>query len=148
MWLCYGVHITMLHGTFVCVLCHSYIEPSLHQLDLFLEIFSWRLVSDKFLSICYVVPPINMQFVSSTHVCTDEWHPTCSQYTLPPQSSPQKGAGSKSQLCSKQSSKGPSPENFMIGYWWLFIMLHVLPRVYHIRVCNSHMGGQYGIGKR
>ena len=36
-----------------------------------------------------------------------------SQYTLPPQSSPQESASSKSQLHSKQSSNGPSPENFV-----------------------------------
>ena len=37
----------------------------------------------------------------------------------PPQSSPQKSAGGKLQLCSKWSSNGPSPENFLTigGYF-------------------------------
>ena len=42
-------------------------------------------------------------------------HPrTCApnQYTLPSQYYPQKSISSKSQLRSKQSSNGPSPENF------------------------------------
>ena len=42
MWPWYGVHITVYMALFVCVLCqpvHSCIEPSLHQLDFFLEIF-------------------------------------------------------------------------------------------------------------
>ena len=36
-----------------------------------------------------------------------------SQYALPPQSSPQKIAGVRSQLRSKRSSKVPSSENFL-----------------------------------
>ena len=48
---------------------------------------------------------------SSVHVC---WQMASnSQYALPPQSSPQKSASGKSQLRSKQTSKGPSPENFL-----------------------------------
>ena len=49
----------------VFVLCqpvHSFIEPSLHGPDFFLEIFLWRLVSVLFdknlLKICYTVPPM------------------------------------------------------------------------------------------
>ena len=49
--------------------------------------------------------------VSSAHVC---WQMASnSQYTLPPQSLPQENASGKSQLRSKQSSKGPLPENFL-----------------------------------
>ena len=43
---CYGVHITVCAALLVCILCqpvHSLREPSLHQLDFFLEIFLWRL---------------------------------------------------------------------------------------------------------
>ena len=42
-------------------------------------------------------------------------------YTLPPQSSPQKKSleWGCMQLCSKQSSKGPSSK-IIYGYWWLF----------------------------
>ena len=36
----------------------------------------------------------------------------------------------------------PSSVTIVIPSKW------VIPRVYHIRVCNSHIGGQYGIGKR
>ena len=36
-----------------------------------------------------------------------------SQYALPPQSSPQESTSGKSQLRSKQSSKVPSPDNFV-----------------------------------
>ena len=46
MWSCYGVHITVCVALLVCILCqpvHSLHEPSLHQLDFFLEIFLWRL---------------------------------------------------------------------------------------------------------
>ena len=47
----------------------------------------------------------------SVHVC---WQMASNnQYALPPQSSLQKSTSGKSQLHSKQSSKGPSPENFM-----------------------------------
>ena len=47
MWPCYGVHITVCMARLVFVLCHpehSCIEPSLHGLDFFLEIFLWRLL--------------------------------------------------------------------------------------------------------
>ena len=42
-----------------------------------------------------------------------------SQYTVPSQSSLQKGTGGKSQLCSKQSSTGSFPKNFLTisGYF-------------------------------
>ena len=42
MWPCYGVHITVCMVLLVFVLCqpvHSCIEPSLHGVDFFLEIF-------------------------------------------------------------------------------------------------------------
>ena len=38
---------------------HSCFESSLHHLDFFLEVFLWRLVCSKFLSICYAVPLMN-----------------------------------------------------------------------------------------
>ena len=47
MWPCYGVHITVCVALLVFVLCqpvHSCIEPSLHGVDFFLEIFLWRLL--------------------------------------------------------------------------------------------------------
>ena len=48
---------------------------------------------------------------SSAHMC---WQMASnSQYTLPPQSSLQESASSKSQLHSRQRSKGPSPESFL-----------------------------------
>ena len=48
-----------------------------------------------------------------------QWMAPNSQYTLPPQSFPQKNAGGKSWLCSKWSSNEPSPGNFLTvgGYF-------------------------------
>ena len=116
MWPCYGVHvhITVCMALLVCVVyqpVHSCIETSLHQLDFFLEIFLWRLFSDKiiFFAICYVVPP--------THLCGMRHPRTCAQTNgiqQPVHSAPSvvparklRRCG-KSQLHSKQSSTEPS----------------------------------------
>ena len=114
MWPCYGVHITVCMALLVCVLCqpvHSCIEPSLHGVDFFLEIFLWRLVSVLFwlINVTRCRPRNCGWWVISARV---HWRmASYSQYALPPQSSPQESASGKSQLHSKQSSKGPFPEN-------------------------------------
>ena len=74
MLLCYRVHITVCMALLGCVLCqpvHSCIETSLHQLDFFLEIFSWKLVSiqNQFLSICYAVLPTHLQLMHHPRTC-------------------------------------------------------------------------------
>ena len=64
-----------------CQPVHSCIEPSLHGLDFFLEIFLWRLDSAFFdtnlLTIllhgaAHVIPIDE----SSVHMCIDKWPPT------------------------------------------------------------------------
>ena len=110
MWPCYGMHITVCMALLVCVLCQpvdSCTETSLHQLDFFLEIFSWRLVSVLF-SICYEVPPTHLQLMRHSHTCAP-----MNGIQQPIHSAPQsESAGGKSQLCSKQSSNEAS-ENFL-----------------------------------
>ena len=114
MWLCYGVHITVCMALLVCVLCqpvHSCIEPSLHGVDFFLEIFLWRFVSVLLIFnnlLCGTAHVIAVD-VLSAHACVDKWCPTTS--TLCPLSLPHKKV--VAQLCSKQSSKGTSSENFV-----------------------------------
>ena len=115
----------------VCVLCqpvHSCIEPSLHMLDFFLEIFYEGLFlfffDKNLLTIRYVVPPTIAVDASFSHVRTDEWLPTAS--TLCTLSLPhKKSANGKSQLCSKQSSNELSTEIFMAigGCFELFMYL-------------------------
>ena len=116
----------------VYVLCqpvHSCVEPSLHQLDFLLEIFFMEtFFFDKNLN-NFVTQAAHTLAVDalSLHMCTN-WLPTAS--TLCPLLIVflQKSSSStcKSQLRSKQSSNGPSPDNFMTIAWWLFRMLHVL----------------------
>ena len=51
------VHITVCMALLICVLCqpvHSCIEPSLHGVDFFLEIFLWRLCECN-----WTVPKVN-----------------------------------------------------------------------------------------
>ena len=77
-----------------------------------------------------------------------------SQYALPPQSSPQESARDKSQLCSKQSSNGPSPENFVtIGgyfdYLWLFVTIGgFIPfQVCHFKIITTRCYSYCRLGK-
>ena len=103
------------HGTSCFVLCqpvHSCIEPSLHGLDFFLEIFletcfcSFLIIIFSNL-LCGTAHIIAVD-ASSAHMCIDEWCPTAST-TLPPQSSPQKIS------CNYAQNKKdrPSSENFL-----------------------------------
>ena len=95
MWPCYRVHITVCMAL-PCVLSqpvHSCIGTSLHQLDFFLEIFYGDLFLfffDKisFFQLLCGATHILIIDVSSSHVCTNEWHPTAS--TLCPLSLPNK----------------------------------------------------------
>ena len=102
-----------MHGLLVCVLCQpvqSCIEPSLipyKGVEFFLEIFLWRLVSVLFFGHGAAHA---LAVDASAHVCALT-NMASNRLTLP---SPQESASSKSQLRSKQSSKGTSPENFMI----------------------------------
>ena len=63
--------------------------------------------------------PTHIRLMRHSHMCApmNDLIPTAN--TLPSQSSPQKSAGSKSQLRSKQSSNEPSQENFLTigGYF-------------------------------
>ena len=89
MWPCYGVHITGYIDFLLCTLSVSaFIEPPLHQLDFFLEIFSMETSFCSFLIKLHVIS-FNSLFgatntlavdASSSHVCTDEWRPTASTF--------------------------------------------------------------------
>ena len=61
MWPWYGVHITVCMALLVCVLCQAsaFIEPFLHQLNFFFEIFLWRLAIVSVLFDCYTYSSIN-----------------------------------------------------------------------------------------
>ena len=58
-------------------------------------------------------------------MCVDKWRPTASMLCLLSLPCKKVQVVSPMQLCSKQSSKGPSPENFVTIAWWLFWTLHV-----------------------
>ena len=115
------LHITLCMVLLVYVLrqpVHSCIEPSLHQLDFFSEVFLWRLCFCSFLiDVFQFVMRCHLHTcgwcIILAHVAVHRWMASNSQYTLPSQSSLQKGTGGKSQLCSKQSSNGPFTENFL-----------------------------------
>ena len=77
------MHITVCMAILVCVLCqpvHSCIKTSLHQLDFFLKIFLWRLVSALFYKINFFQivtrcrPPGHALAVDASfaHECTNE----------------------------------------------------------------------------
>ena len=59
--------------------------------------------------LCGAAHALAVNCASSAHV--HRQMASNSYYTLPPRSSPQKNAGGKSSLRSKQSTKAPSPEN-------------------------------------
>ena len=58
---------------YTVIVMHSIkcIEPSLHKLDFFLDIFLWRLASvlDELLSICYAVAPMHTWLMSHPRTC-------------------------------------------------------------------------------
>ena len=79
MWPCYGVHITVCVARLVFVLCqpmHSCIEPSLHGLDFFLEIFYGELFLFFFDNNLLLRGTAHIIAVdaSSAHVSIDDWH--------------------------------------------------------------------------
>ena len=103
------------HGTscFICTLSASAFMHWTIPRFLFRKSFYGDLISFFFdknlLTICYAVPPTYCGWC--IHVC---WQMASnSQYSLPPQSSPQENASGKSQLRSKQRADGPSPESFL-----------------------------------
>ena len=126
-------NVALLWGAYYCTSClctcqpvHSCIEPSLHQLDFFLEILLWRVVSVRFwwnqfvtwyrpytCGWCIVLTCVHQQMASKQPVHSA------------PSVSPTKSAGDKFQLHSKQTSNKPSPENFRTigGY---FRTIHIL----------------------
>ena len=111
------VHITVCMALLVCVLfqpVHSCIEPSLHGLDLFLEIFLWRLnlFLDTLIILLLGAAHVIAVDESSAHVmCIDEWRPTTS--ILCPLSLPRKKAQAVSLSYAQSKAKKPSPENFI-----------------------------------
>ena len=132
MWPCYGVHIHIMCGT-PCLCNLSASESSLHQLDFFLEIFLWTLVSDMRLSVslslhnlllicfcyhCYTMLPTHSQLMCYPSTCADEWRPTARHCPL---SLPRRKRWCMVSLIytQKQSSNGPSPRNFLTvsGYF-------------------------------
>ena len=118
MWLCYGVHITVCMTPLAYVLCqpvHSCIEPSLDQLDFFLEIFLWRLVSRAAYALAVDA--------SSSHVCIDEWLLTAS--TLCPLSLPTKTTSSKSQLHAQSKAQMNHPQIIS----WLLVAVSNATRI-------------------
>ena len=117
MWPCYGVHISLAWCAWHFLFVHVTLSASA-LMDWAIPTSTIFLFRSLFRKTCFCSFLINFfQFVlrvdaSSSHMCTDEWHPTAS--TLYPLSLPhKKSAGGKSQLHSKQSSNGPSPENFL-----------------------------------
>ena len=124
MWPCYGVHITStvcMHGT--SCFCTMSVSPFMHWaiptwarflLEIFFKetCFCSFLIKKSFNNLlrCSAYLIAVNAFALSTHMC---WQMASnSQYALPHQSSPQESASSKSHIRSKQSSKGPSPDNF------------------------------------
>ena len=102
---------------------HSCIEPSLHGLDFFFEIFLWRFVSDKnLLTICYAVPCTHIIAMHHPCICVDKWLPTAS--TLCPLSLSCKKAQAVSPSYAQSKAQRTISREFC-DYWWLFQMLHV-----------------------
>ena len=100
---------------FVSQWIHALTYPYIHWVDFFRHIFMetcfCSFLINFFNLLCGAAPALVVD-ASSSHVCTDEWHPTVSM--LCPLSLPcKKSASGKSQLRWKQSSNGPSPKNFM-----------------------------------
>ena len=114
MWPCYGVHITVCVARLVFVLCqpeHSWIEPSLHGLDFLLEIFYGELFLFFFDNNLLLRGTAHVIAVDASSAHVSNW--LMASFMLCPLSLPWKIAGVRSQLCSKQSSKGISTENFL-----------------------------------
>ena len=91
-----------------------------------LEIFYGDLFLFFFDKICYAVPPTHMRLMRHPHMCAP-----MDGFQQPVHSArsvfPAKSAGCKSQLCSKQSSNEPSPENFLtIGDYFEHYMYRVM----------------------
>ena len=131
MWPWYKVNITVCMALLVGVLCqpvYSCIDPSLHELDFFLgnlfmeTCFCSFLIKifEQFVMLCR---PCNCGWsVILTPVYTNKWLPTASTLSLPHNKAQ---VVCKSQLCSKQSSNGQSPENFMTIGSWLECYIHI-----------------------
>ena len=92
------------------------IEPSLHKLDFFLEIFLWRLVSVLFFAFNLLCGAAHAHLVdeSSLHMCTNEWRPTAS--TLCPLSLPR----NKVQAVNLSYPQSKAQMHHPQSYWWLF----------------------------
>ena len=137
MWPCYGVyhcacarHFLFVYFVSECNYC-AFMHWDIPTSTIYRFLILWRLVSVLFL--------INFfQFVMQYCPHTSGWcvifarvhqqMASNSQYTLhAPSVFPQESTGSKSQLHSKQSSNGPSPEHFMIlgGYFECY-MYHIM----------------------
>ena len=105
-----GWHVLFLYFLSHCI--HALNHP--YELDFFLEIFLWRLVSVLFVN--------NLLFVTQYHPHNCGWcvirarvhwqMASNNQYALSPSVFPTKIVGVRSQLCSKRSPKGPFSENF------------------------------------
>ena len=92
----------------------SYIQPSLNFMILGRNLFKNSCLcffSGYCKKTCRTVLPMYLRLMCHPSMHTDKCCPTAGG--LLSQSSPQKSAGSKLQLCSKWSLKWPSPENFL-----------------------------------
>ena len=139
MWPCYGVHIHITCGT-PCLCTLSASESSLHQLDFFLEIFLWTLVSDMRLSVslslhnlllicfCYLVSSCNAAHTLVVDVSSQHMYRrmASNSQALPPQSSPQKALiHGKSYIRSKTKLKWTFPKEFSDCQWLFRTPTHI-----------------------
>ena len=119
---CYGVHITVCMALLVCVLCqpvHSCIEPSLHGLDFFLEIFLWRLVSVLFDTCNNLIFVTHCRPRNCGWSARDvHWRMASTTSTHCPLSLLRKKAQAVSPSYAQNKALKNIPREFH-GYWWL-----------------------------